>query len=474
MARAGVLAAPLLVALLVLASGPGFAGAGDRAGGGASPGADDAGVVREATVVGPAIELPETEKAAYLAEADALAAEHGLAPRTNVFVVVKPETMWLVFVNGTVAEGMVTATGTAVPPDEAGRGGMGVLFADSVDVRTRGAETALSDLATEPDRHAYDLVRVTAPYRQLGFALDLGTDRTNRYTYGVLSATPGRTLSLQPPGRAARWGVLNISSNAYGLVIENEFERRLPGGLVTAATVAFDDVHFWTNATVSVDAVVVPSSLYGNTPHAGDERVVLYVVDTTVRARPVGSVDAIAERGERYAGEVVTVTARAAGSRTSAKRHLVETAGCGLGSVANPVTGCLPATTDATLHAGVLYDGQPEGRAETVPYAGVSNAGLDGATATGNGTYEVTGRVVRTAELDPSLPPGYGLVVYGMERTGPAGVDDRTARRVGAWRDRVATRLRGQLGTAERDWGATWRELADREPTHGISVRNVQ
>lgn len=370
------------------------------------------------TVEGASLSLPEQQEQRYLDVMQNLTKRYSVSPRSNAFAILKKDTHWIVFTDSTPESGYANAQGTVISPQETG-GSYGFVFANEVSYDTNGEKTSLSDIKNNPDKYTYSFVRVTAKFNQLSYSLDAANgDFVQQHTFGTLSNSK-ITTGVLPIGTTARWTTLNLSSAKYGAHRQDEIASRLPTSNDHLPTTGWE-TDYWINATTKVDAIVLPNQDGDAAPQSKVGQPTLFVVDSNVQGQQISSITEISKRGSELQGSVVTVNTQVVGSKTSSKRFLLKVAKCAPDSVTVPVTppGCTPVVTDTIVHSGIAFQGVPQSQSDIVPFVGLSNHKQDSVTKPLKGSYQVTGRVVSTDKIDPSLPDGYALVVYEMDRTG--------------------------------------------------------
>jgi len=389
------------------------------------------------TVTAASIAVDGQEEQRYLEEMQTLADRFGLETRENAFVLTDGEKTWVVFSDAEPKTGEATVKGTIAL--EATNDQRGAIFADSVSFNQEGEQADFDEVKANPSQFDGQLVEVTANYRQLAYAIDGSEAGVQLGMGGRLGGEIGSLLS--PPGEAGRWTVRNISAS------DNRWRtahRRAGGTGGTVVSVSNGANRWWIDAKTSVDAVVLN---YQGT-------AILFVAKTDVASTTVSSVSEISERGDELEGEVVTVESQVVGSRISSQELLLSVAKCAPESVAFPPTGCIPVPVDATVHAGVLFEGVPQQFSDIVTYAGVSNHHQTEIVTSEKGTYRVTGRVVSTGQIDADLPDGYALVVYDMERTGGLQASEDAQEAAQEYADESQTEMRGQINGSDPETNA--------------------
>lgn len=389
------------------------------------------------TVSGASIELSTSQEQRYLSTMDDISGVFPVNPRTNAFLLYDGDTKWMVFTDQKPQTGHAKVSGTVLSPSELGGGKWGAIIADSVDVTTKGTRTSLEKVRSNPKRYDGELVRITTSYRQLSYTVEGGD---GQYVDQQTVANLGGPQSglVEQPGANARWATLNLSGSEYGDSPSGEIATKFAG----QGEVGVDrgDSRFWIDAKTTVDAVVIDS---GSKP-------TFYVADTAVESTPLRSLDEIVRNGEELSGKVVTVESQAFGTRTSSQEFLISVAKCAPGSVTVPMTPplCVPVPSDSTLHSGILFDGAPQSREEVVLYAGISNNHQNTIVEPEKGTFRVTGRVVSTNQIDSSLPDGYALLIYDMNRVGDLQTTGTGERQVESWNKDVTQKLHAQLNAS--------------------------
>lgn len=377
--------------------------------------------VSEKTVTGAAIPLPADTEQSYLKELEEYTDTLPVSPKENAFLLMTEERTWVVATNGEPKAGIATVEGTAITSPTDDDSSLGVLFADEVSVRTTGEPATVADVRNNPGQYAFELVKIDANYRQLAYSIDSSDSvEPTQTTTGVITTGDffGNFVESSP-GETARWSTLNLSSEEYGGSRSAEETSRL---LSSGDQLL---VHSWSqdfsmNGPTTVTALVLTRTP-GSMPESASEtdEPLLYLVDANPNAEQLSGVQAIHERGDDLVGETVTVDAQAVGTRTSSKEFLLSVAECAPESVTVPVSpGCVPVVTDSAVHSGVLYSEKPASSTDFVGFVGLSNHIQERVTEPIHGEYQVTGRVVASSQIDPSLPEGYVLVVYSMEQQG--------------------------------------------------------
>lgn len=368
-------------------------------------------------VEGASIPLREPSEQNYLNQSDEIAKKFGIDAQmyTNAFFLAQDGTNYLVFSKESEKVARATVTGVTLSPSELEGNDFGVIFASDVKYDTDGKPVSLSKLRENPEQYRYQLVQVKAPYRSLAIAAD-ASSHTRQDSFGLLGASQS-PFTLSNPGQIGRWAVLNVSNSKYGGTPSKELKSQLGprnGGVAVQAL----GPRFSVNATATVDAIVMTDGFSGGvTPYTSSPG--LLVSDVSFPATQIDSVSEIHKQGAELEGEVVTTTVQGVGTRTSSKEFLLSAAQCAPDSVSVPVApGCVPVVTDTVTHAGVLYTQTPTSTDEVVGFIGLSNHKQETVTKPIHGTYQVTGRVVTTSQVDSSLPDGYAIIIYDMERKG--------------------------------------------------------
>lgn len=205
---------------------------------------------------------------------------------------------------------------------------------------------------------------------------------------------------------------------------------------------------FWGEGSMTVDAAAVPVTRQGSD---GDPYVTgreLVIVDVTYDSQRIYLPDQI--RSGSLEGETVTIESDIAGASISTQEYLTSVASCGGKSVSVPMSPpiCVPVTNDIVVHTGVIAE-ETEAGEMPIYYAGVSNTIQNSPTETETGRYRLTGEVVSTDEIDPSLEGGYALRVYDMDRVGDANIASSVTEDAGQFEERI----KSQLELDESEWG---------------------
>lgn len=381
------------------------------------------------TITAASIEVGvETEKE-YLDKMENLTERFDVNSRPHAFFLTDGDRRWMVFSDTKPQTGRATVRGTIVIPSRYGQ--IGAIFADSVSVSTDGERTSIQDIRDNPSKYDGKLVEVTGTYRQVSYLIDGSEFGTKFEVAGSLGGKPNSLISN--PGSAGRWGVTALSkaedpwNTAAG--------RARKGTQTRLTTIAQGDTRYWINAQTTVDAVVLENQ---GAP-------ALIVAKTDVQAKKLNSPSDITDRGAQLEGDVVSVRTQVVGAKISSQEFLLSTAKCAPESVTVPGAGCMPVPTDVMVHGGVLFDGVPQKSSDVVFYAGVSNHHQQQVLAPEQGTYQVTGRVVSTNQIDSNLPDGYGLIVYEMERVDGPNAKDATRQAAEQYSSQVVSELRAQV-----------------------------
>lgn len=408
--------------------------------------------LRQDTVTGVSATMSASSKQNYLSQQSSAANKAGLdiEPRAHAFVVANENGSWIVFSNTQPKTGRAEVTGTIVE-EKSNYSVDGGIYADSVSFSQRGERVSLSELQNSPAEYDKQLVRVTAPYRQIAATSDVGDGLTTQSAMGAFSDSSESLLSS--PGQQARIGTINASSNKVGKSNTlNTFSGFSDRQIVISG---YGQTRFWTNAKVTLDAAVFQ----------GDAGTQLSIAQLSVEGESVGSIREISTNGGQYAGEVVTVTTDVAGTRTSSQEFLEEAIGCAPDSVTVPSVGCVPIPTDVVAHSGVAYSTGQLDEDSVVPYVAMSNQVQQKVTKPYVGEYRLTGRVVSTSQIDPSLPDGHALLVYEMERVGDSG---GTSKARSLAKD-VTGRVQEQLKMQPSEWSKKLR-VSNTQNTIGNST----
>lgn len=381
------------------------------------------------TVTGAAIPLPSQAEQSYLNVLSKYAESFPVSPKAHAFLVMTKEKTWVVATDKKPKAGIATVKGTAITASATSESSLGVMFASDVSIRTQGQSASITEVRNNPSKYAFELVEITANYRQYPYTVEasdklpsqqaeLGVLTTGRFV-GTDLINPNERFGVSP-GKTGRWATLNLSSQKLGEKRFSDLAWKLWAG-GKQLLVYGGSQQFAMNGTTSVSALVLtrPLSVQGM-PGKPPGEPLLYLVDSNPKSKTISDVSQIHARGSDLKGDVVTVDAQVFGARTSSKEFLLSVAKCAPESVAVPVTppGCVPVVTDAVVHTGVLYSQKATSDSDFVGFVGLSNHQQSKVTKPIRGSYRVTGRVVSSSKISPSLPEGYVIVVYDMERKG--------------------------------------------------------
>jgi len=386
----------------------------------------------------------------------------GVSAKTHAFVLVQEDRRILVFTDQEPRTGQATVQGTLVQADRLPNLGTTVMFAESVEVSTKGEPVSLSEVRSNPGEYHSDLIRVTATHEQISGLVEPPEGQVVQYqSTGQLTNTP--SFQMDQPGNLGRWASLNLSDNELSQGADQEIDQRFSNdGL---ATVDFRDGQFWSNAEATVDGVL----LYDEGSPA------LVVADRSYSGAELESTQALQKRGDELEGEIVTVESTLVGAQISTQETLIKVAQCAPDSVTVPMSPplCVPVPTDTVVHAGVLVNGVPDDTTDMVAYAGLSNHHQNQPATQRRGTYRVTGRLISTQQLSGDLPEGYALLVYQMEKTGSLNIQTEALDRAKSYKSEVTSSLRAQVTTVRKETSKrAYREAV--ENTSGASESQEQ
>lgn len=399
------------------------------------------------TIDGVSVTLTDSRKAEYMDLMEDIAEDYSVSPRSHAFVVHTESLTWIVFTDQEPEVAEVQITGESIGTAD----GVGYIFANSVSFDAVPEPASFKTLATEPDRHQYELVTVTTTYRQLSYAFDAaGGDFRNQQIIGM--ATNGsfnETTFPMEPGRWANYGVGTLS------VAKNTTQRWFLAAVPLLSS--GESIHafgngpsFGVNGTVRIKAVVLNRGPYQSATQESDQ-VALYVRKISPVATEVSGPDEINNRGSELEGEIVSFETNLVGSKISSKDAMIKLSSCGQDAVF--VGGsCMPVVTDITIHSGIAFDNVPNSLNDSVIYAGLSNLNVDGVSQPQVGTFEVTGRVVDVDSIDPRFPEGYGLLVYSMKRTGGPSVSSSEEQQAREISDSVKSTMISQANASSGEW----------------------
>ncbi|MCU4741634.1 hypothetical protein [Natronoglomus mannanivorans] len=326
-----------------------------------------------------------------------------------------------------------------------------IVIAGSVSFDTTGEPVSLSEFRDDPQAYEYSHVRVEGYIQQVPVAFDAQLRDPQAWAMLSEERPPMHTGEV---GTLARFNSVQLSGSEIGGESLDDLETILGTNHGSVAAMDQSPGTFWIDGYATVDLVVTS----GYPPS-------VYVSAVDVHSETQLTSDELAATGDQYIGEVVTVEADATGTSTSSKDYLTTVAPCGDDGVVVGVTppGCLPVVTDSTMHTGVLFDGVPAAQNEVIAYAGLSNTAQSVPTELEEGRYQVTGRVVSTAQLDSSLSDGYGLVVHDRDRIGDSSVRGDATERAEEFADEVTAAFQSQLETDSHD-GEFERQIVSNEP----------
>lgn len=386
------------------------------------------------TKTGVSIEIGPSDKDRFMSEAQAASDQFGLEVPEHVFLFFEEDgTPWAVLSDTEPSEGTATVEGTIVPTEDT-ETSVGLIFADSVDIEPEGEPVSLNAYLENPGEYGYQNIELVGHLRQIALMQEVaeGSFRS-RNTRGMIAETFPNDPILRQPSRAARVAAINVSSTELGG--PNEIARKMEFGRDGGIVWDLDDRQFWVDARVRVDAVAINQSGF-HTLHPAKIEV---LEDRTTSVKQLATNDSATD-------DVVALEANAIGSTIGVKEVLIEMAPCGPDAVVVPVTppGCVPITTDATIHVGFLV-GESTDQVDIVAFAAISNTEQTEIIRPQTGRYRVTGRVVSTSQISPMLPDGNALIVYEMERQGDFGLSQDARQNLRDRSDELARSMMTQM-----------------------------
>lgn len=386
-------------------------------------------------VEGAAVELPGPTESEYLSYVEDAAP--GVDTPSNAFLLDTGEEQYIVATDKEVKTGYATVSGVKFTTTVDGREA-GIIIADNLNIDTTGESVELSDLSDNPEKYRGQLVRVSAPYKQVATSLDVGEgEYVQQYMSGMFTPSE-KQHSLESPGALGRWSVFNLSASEPRMFPPWGVAEELPTESGVQPAMSPTRRGFWAEGNATVDLAMIQGS---GTP--------AIIANVSFDSERVSGPQEIAKRGDELQGKVVSMTASVLGSQTSSKQTLLSVARCGPDSVTNPVTGCVPVTADSVVHSGVLFEGEPQTLSDVILYAGISNYKQSEVSVPQLGKYRVTGRVVSTNQIAPPAPDGYGLMVYNMERAGDLPASGAVRDRIEEWERNVTDSIEEQIISEE-------------------------
>lgn len=404
-----------------------------------------------------------------------------LAPHT--FVVATTDSVYLVFSESKPKTGTATVTGTPLQTSITARGmTFTPVVATDLSFSQTGQSASVSEITSNPDAYRLDLVQVTAIHRQAASITDpdAGNDFTASSTAGVLVEDPALTADLvSSSGTTARQFAINSSSDERGGATSAAVHSTLNATEPRLYTTRFQ-TGFWMDAPATVDGIVItPGSKArdylaafdrsGQTP-VDESAPFLYVVNQDTETTQYSDVGTL--QREASDGDTVSIDTNLVGKTLSVQETLEESTGCDDTKMKVQTThgsACIDIVQDTLVHGGAAWTDIPDSRTDMLFVVGLSSRHQDQRTETVEGQYTLTGEVVSTSRIDPSLPDGKVLVVHNMERT-----DDLDPAAMGAntrdWVQNRSGRLESSLLSQirQRDRGSV--ELSDDESGTETSV----
>lgn len=183
----------------------------------------------------------------------------------------------------------------------------------------------------------------------------------------------------------------------------------------------------WSDEYATYSVVVLPDGATSSSDGYPD----VFLVEDSSQPTHYDSVRAI-NSADRTEGRTVAVTANYVGTRTSAEEFIKSLDSCSADRV-SVLEECVPATVDASIHVGVLYDDDGDERNRRLYVSGISNEHQTAISTPERGRYRIVGRVVPAHNVSSHLE-GKAILVEEMTRIGDlpsrpsdAVRDDRTS-----------------------------------------------
>lgn len=348
-----------------------------------------------------------------------------VADNTHAFILAKQDQLYLVFSNQEPSKGLATVSGRIFRTNLQANGlSFSVMTAESISVETRGAETSVNQLSSNPSEHALDLVRVTASHRQVTSVTDpdQGQNVTAATSTGVLVENPSTASSLlDQPGSRAQSLSINSSTDMLGSNTQSETSSLLGSNQPRVYTFNFETA-FWRDHEATVDGIVLtPGSQarkfasrfdQGGFTKAANGRSILYVVDSEVDTQTYDSVSSLQQQAS--IGDRVSVRTNMYGQTISVQETLEQSTPCGpskaqIPSPSGPI--CVDIIQDTVIHSGVAWSSLPHSEEDTLLVVGLSSRHSDTPIASLQGEYQLTGKVVSTSQISSELSQGKALFV---------------------------------------------------------------
>jgi hypothetical protein len=309
---------------------------------------------------------------------------------------------------------------------------IGLIVATSITTSSDARRVSAQQLADSPDRYEYDLLAVDGSVSVAAGVAKVGL------SYPGVVASVGTDVStpmqVSPPTRFAREYVISNSREerswpTFNLIAEQDFltnsslafgqgeniyigtaEGELVAGHTTNGTLQFREIRYDTAATVEADEL---------------------------------------DQLEQYEGDVVRISAPAAGAHISTRETLIAASNCG-GEAVYVGSGCIPIPVDSVVTAGAIGPADAQGLADVVPLVGASNRLQDVPAESFTGRYEIVARV-KSASALRLADGGVALQVLSLEKTGTASPADTLASFGSTIREEVSAQLRNSVS----EWNST-------------------
>lgn len=358
----------------------------------------------------------------------------------NVYILMtdeqNEEKRYIVFANTSGHPGILEVRGEDVShifPEEE-RGDDRVVIADGSELKRDGEPATRKEVNANIEQYRFQLVELELDYNQ--FAMQVGLGDAAPYNQGSVGQYQGSgslTEGYSPVNASLM--VMSTSMSEW----EGSIVRPVRDGEELEPIHIGAGPNWWGTGPAKIDVIVTGEDEFLLTKHRPEpEREV--------------TTDAIAE-GEVEKGERVSVTTEVTGSAISIKESLLKVAQCAPDSVLAPVVQCMPLTTDATIHTGLMA-----GESSRVTYVGISNHRVNGLADPEYGEYRLVGEVVSANTLDVEVPGEYALRVEYMEKTGEADISNDLTESSGVLQDRFIRKM----GTVAGKHGK-YSEFADTE-----------